>query len=40
MEQKITRIEQLVEAAMLRLMELQRPAQEPFVPLEKEFIDI
>jgi hypothetical protein len=40
MEQKILRIEQLVEAAMLRLMELQKPPQEPFVPLEKEFMDI
>jgi hypothetical protein len=40
LEQKILRIEELIDTAMIRLMELHRPPQEPFVPLEKEFIDI
>jgi hypothetical protein len=40
LEQKIQRIEQLIDAAMIRLMELHRPPQEPFVPPEKEFIDM
>jgi hypothetical protein len=40
LEQKILRIEQLIDNAMIKLMELQRPPQEAFVPPEKEFIDV
>jgi hypothetical protein len=40
LDQKILRIEQLIDTAMIKLMELHRPPQQPYVPLEKEFIDI
>jgi hypothetical protein len=40
LEQKILRIEELIDNAMIKLMELHRPPQEPFVLPEKEFIDV
>jgi hypothetical protein len=40
MEQQIMRIEKLVEAAKLVLVEQKKPAEEPFVISDKELIDI